>query len=256
MQGSLITNEAATQIIISSPFGLPHTCSGYIPLQHILRISHLLSTASAQLPPPPEKPSRRLGWGAPEPICLLWSEREPLPRAGTPFSVLIFCEEQASPLRDFLQSAGLLEPIFQLPVFRSPNIRVSRNVSSKYTCMVLTILCVLSGAMTVISKFLRWDPPPVRSESRDPPSSCLSLTLIMFGTLVTNESRRDSFRHSFVRRDALVNPPSTPVSMILGHNYGNTLKQVFPLNRNDLENDSNTSMYILSALIMAHQNSH
>jgi hypothetical protein len=72
--------------------------------------------------------------------------------------------------------------------------------------------------MAVISKGLCWVTLPVRSESRDPPISCLSLTVIIFGTLVTSDSRRDSFRHSFERRDALVIALSTPVSMMPGDN--------------------------------------
>lgn len=54
--------------------------------------------------------------------------------------------------------------------------------------------------MVVISKFLCRE----RRESRD----ALSLTVIILGTLVTRDRRRDSFRPSFVRRGVL-----SPVSM-------------------------------------------
>jgi len=104
------------------------------------------------------------------------------------------------------------------------------------TGSVLTILWVLSGAIAVISKCLWWELRPARSESRDPLSSCLSLTLIIFGTFATNDKRRDSFRPSFVRRDAPANVLPTPVSMVPDDNHGNTIND-FPFNGENFRND-------------------
>jgi hypothetical protein len=59
----------------------------------------------------------------------------------------------------------------------------------------------------------------------------------MFGTLATNDKRRDSFRPSFVRRDAPVNALPTPVSMLSDENHGNTIND-FPLNGEIFRNDN------------------
>ncbi|XMD98937.1 MAG: hypothetical protein ACFYI8_01085 [Candidatus Karelsulcia muelleri] len=65
----------------------------------------------------------------------------------------------------------------------------------------LTILWLLSGAMTVISRCLEY--PRGRSESLEP-NSDFNFTPIKFGTLVTNDKRRDSFLPSFPRFDAVL----------------------------------------------------
>ena len=105
------------------------------------------------------------------------------------------------------------------------------------TGRVLTILWVLSGAIAVISKCLWWEFRPARSESRDPPSSCLSLTPIIFGTFATKDKRRDSFRPSFVRREAPASVLPTTVSMVSDDNHRNTVND-FPLNGENFRNDS------------------
>jgi hypothetical protein len=113
------------------------------------------------------------------------------------------------------------------------------------TGRVLTILWVLSGAIAVISRCLWWEPRPARSESRDPPSSCLSLTLIILGTFATNDKRRESFRPSFVRRDVPANVLPTPVSMVSDDNHRNTIND-FPLDGENFRNDSYILMHTSS----------